>query len=557
MTLPIDYQRLFNAVDEPLVAIDERCRIIAYNHAAERLAGYTVAEVLDRPCTLLFPPEEGRHVCLCDASEPSGSPKAKRVALRRRNGTNIPVSLTAAPLVDSAGRTVGTIETIHAHPDDMGALLARESTHRESILASLTEGVVTIDREWRVSAMNAAAQRMLGRRAADSIGQPCTHVLACEACTERCPVARMLEQETPVEDERLRLTRRDGTTVDVSLNVAILRGEDGDALGGVLSFREIGQAASADPASPPRNFHGMVAASPVMRQLFTIIEEVATSDATVLITGETGSGKELVAEAIQQQSERRTGPFVRVNCTVFSEGVLESELFGHAKGAFTGAVSHHRGRFALAHTGTLFLDEIGDVHPRVQVKLLRVLQDQRVEPVGGEASIDVDVRIIAATNRDLSQLVRRGQFREDLYYRLNVIPIHVPPLRARPDDIPLLVEHFLVNRPGGRRFEGVDERAMHVLRAFAWPGNVRQLQNAIEYAHVRTHGPRLTPDLLPAEVRAGARAQASERFGADAAADILAALNAARWNHGRAARALGVSRTTLWRRMKRLGLTDP
>jgi DNA-binding NtrC family response regulator len=294
-----------------------------------------------------------------------------------------------------------------------------------------------------------------------------------------------------------------------------------------------------------------------MRSVFGLIKEVAASHSTVLITGESGTGKEMVANAVQQLSARRGKPYVKVNCAVLSDGILESELFGHEKGAFTDAHQTRRGRFELADTGTLFLDEIGDISPNIQIKLLRVLQERSFERVGGETPLEVDVRFIAATHRSLEELVETGTFREDLFYRLNVIPIHLPPLRERREDIPLLVDHFLrkYSLVTGKDIRTVQDRALDLLVSGDWPGNVRQLENAVEYAFARARGNTLSASILPPDIRRGGSGRRMRR--PDGEADRLRdALERNQWHHGRAARELGISRTTLWRRMKRLSLAD-
>ena len=256
-------------------------------------------------------------------------------------------------------------------------------------------------------------------------------------------------------------------------------------------------------------FSGMVGSSPAMQDVFSLTQRVAQSHATVLLLGETGTGKELIARALHDLSERATGPFVRVNCGALSESLLESELFGHVKGAFTTAVSNRTGRFEAGHGGTIFLDEINSVSLTVQVKLLRVLQEQEFERVGDSRTIQVDVRIVAATNRDLTEQIADGTFREDLYYRLNVVPIYLPPLRARVDDIPPLAEHFLTRTAARnqREIDSISSETLDVLKRYDWPGNVRELENYIERAVVLADGPTITPDLLPPHVRGEQRPQ--------------------------------------------------
>lgn len=326
----------------------------------------------------------------------------------------------------------------------------------------------------------------------------------------------------------------------------------------------------------------IVSQDPRMLKVFRMIDSVADARASVLITGENGTGKSLVARAIHQRSRRRHGPFIEVACGALPDTLLESELFGHVAGAFTGAVSNRMGKFELAQGGTLFLDEIGTASPALQVKLLRVLQEFRFEPLGGIHTKTVDTRVILATNEDLAAAVAAGRFRQDLYYRINVVEISLPPLRQRPDDIPPLVDHFLatIALTGGRRTAGFNESAMEILKNYSWPGNIRQLENIVERAVLLASGPTLTIDDLPTELvretLTAAQETATCRDSQDDPVDQLAATNRLRgalaeperqiilralrdhhWNRSLTAQRLGINRTTLYKKMKRLGLNDP
>jgi transcriptional regulator with PAS, ATPase and Fis domain len=294
-----------------------------------------------------------------------------------------------------------------------------------------------------------------------------------------------------------------------------------------------------------------------MQEIYTLIEEITYSNAGVLIRGESGTGKELVANAIQQTSERKKKPYIKVNCSVFSHHLLASELFGHVKGAFTDAHKDRVGRFEMADGGTIFLDEIAEADPRIQLQLLRVLQEGTFERVGESVTRKVDVRIMAATNLDIHKAIADGRFREDLYYRLNVIPIEVPPLRDRKDDISLLVEHFLkkLSLLSGKKINEIDDNTMEVLLGYDWPGNIRELENAIEYAHTRTQGDVITENKLPPMMRQGPRTQIPVTYQpqSDSLSEmeqIKAALDEVRWNRSKAAEKLGIGRATLWRKMK-------
>jgi DNA-binding NtrC family response regulator len=300
-----------------------------------------------------------------------------------------------------------------------------------------------------------------------------------------------------------------------------------------------------------------------MMKVFEVLKRVAPTKASVLITGESGVGKELIADALHNLSPRKDNPFVKVHCAALAESLLESELFGHEKGSFTGAVSRKRGRFELAHSGTIFLDEIGEIDQTVQIKILRVLQEKKFERVGGEDTLEVDVRVVTATNRDLEKEIAEGRFREDLYYRLNVVRIHVPPLRERKDDLPLMITSFVHEfaEENGKKIEGMDPKARSALYAYDWPGNVRQLRNCIESAVVMTSGTVITLDDLPPSIRSGAEvpsllipvgvtmAEAEKQV-------ILQTLSANSGNKSKTAEILGIGRKTLHRKLDEYGVVS-
>jgi PAS domain S-box-containing protein len=561
MSKPPADDALLQWINEAVFTVDPQCRIISFNRAAEELTGYTRDEAMGRPCSEIFRSDICASRCAVKESIAKGRrvPR-RRVLMKHRDGTSIPIAVSSSPIFDEDKTLLGAVESIRSlsEVERLTELIAHESDQRKSILDSLAEGVITVDHDWHVTSCNAAAGRILGLESQRAMGLHCSDVLRADRCEDGCPLARTLRDGDRVRDDPVHVTRFDGRSLEVSLNAAVLYGTDGEAMGGVLSFRELNEVERlrAELAGE-HHFHGIVGKSTSMQAVFGLIEEVAESASTVLITGESGTGKEMVANALQFLSPRRPAPFVKVNCSVLSEGLLESELFGHTEGAFTDARQSRRGRFELADGGTLFLDEIGELSSLIQVKLLRVLQEHSFERVGGETSIKVDVRIIAATNRDLEARVAAGGFREDLFYRLNVIPVHVPPLRERRDDIPLLVDHFLRKYQvvTGKNIERIQNRAMDALVSHPWPGNVRQLENAVEYAFARARGGVITLDLLPPDIRGGG-SPALETPADPERARILCALERHHWHHGRAAAELGLSRTTLWRRMKQLGL-DP
>ncbi|MGZ8463272.1 MAG: sigma-54 interaction domain-containing protein [Candidatus Deferrimicrobiaceae bacterium] len=449
-----------------------------------------------------------------------------------------------------------------------------------AVLNSVWEAVITVERDHRISTFNRAAERLVGIPAAEATGKDCRDVLKASfgPAQHDCPMGDLTEGGKPRTDVDGTLVRADGRIVPISASWAFLEDPSGERLGFVLSFRsfeEIERIAEERRARFP--YGAIVGKTPRFRHLFELIDTIKDTDSTVLITGESGTGKGLFARAIHDLSPRREKPFVKVTCAALSEGLLESELFGHVKGAFTGAIADKVGRFEAADGGTIFLDEIGDVSPALQVKLLRVLQEREFERVGSSRTRTADVRVIAATNRDLKELMKAGRFREDLFYRLHVIPVIVPPLRDRRDDIPLLVEHIL-RRLKGRgldRVHAVSPEAMRCLIEYPWPGNVRELENVLERGAVCSRGAVLSAADLSEEVRehcrprqgesagspcgepAGAPGGATEKDapgGEDEKERILRTLEANRWSRGDAAVALGINRSTLWRKMRRLGI---
>lgn len=442
------------------------------------------------------------------------------------------------------------------------------------LLEAMAEGVFTLDPEGRITSWNPAMEKITGYSAAEALGQPCSILNFNQCFTRKCPEDIRLCKifsDGGVNAKECRLVHKNGQLVPVVKNARVVKDVDQTVIGVVETVTDMRELIHArEKADEVRfqlaetcRFSNIVGKSRVMREIYRSITAAAKSEATILIQGESGTGKELVAGAIHYNSDRSGAPLVSVNCSALSETLLESELFGHVRGAFTGAHKDRKGRFEEADGGTLFLDEIGEISPFIQLKLLRALQEGQIERVGESRKKSLDLRIIAATNKDLLTLVQKGHFREDLYYRLKVYPINMPALRRRKEDIPLLVDHFIAmfNSKTGRRITGVDNDALKNLMAYDWPGNVRELKNAVEHAFVVCVDGRIGAGDLPAEIRRNKtspcpvrradRMKSTGDPGALTKAELLSVLDACGWNKAEAGRRLGLSRVSIWKYMKK------
>jgi PAS domain S-box-containing protein len=435
----------------------------------------------------------------------------------------------------------------------------------DMILESIAEGVFTIDHEFRITSFNRAAERITGTPRAEAIGRPCHEVLRSSMCDNGCAMRQTLASGKTVVGRSGYITGVGGDRIPVSVATALLHGVTGEAVGGAGSFRDL----SALDSIPPRKVRqarvgDLTSCSPTMQQVLAILPTLAASASTVLILGETGTGKELLARKLHELSPRSRGPFVAVNCGALPDTLLESELFGYRAGAFTGATRNKPGRFAAARGGTIFLDEIGEISAALQIRLLRVLQERSYEPLGSVVPERADVRVLAATNRNLDDEMHEGRFREDLFYRINVVRLDIPPLRERKEDVPQLVSHFVArfNRRQERSVSGIVPEAISLLMAHDWPGNVRELENVIEGAFVLCGDGPIELEHLPRKLRSRIQAEDHNLDIRDARAAIDAqkvrdALARCQGSRIRAARELGIHKSTLFRLIKRLDITPP
>jgi len=451
--------------------------------------------------------------------------------------------------------------------------LFRSPAALSSLLDEIPLAVAVLDRQRRVLAINRWAEALTGLARDEACGIPCHHVLRTNFCVQGCDLLRMDAESEPVCREG-NLLNRDRRKIPVRITMAPVKDLQGELAGFVEALEDIRVLRELDgKKGQAYSFGHFIGRSPQIEHIFQILPGIAQTDSSVLVTGETGTGKDLLAEAIHQASGRAKGPFIKVNCGALPETLLESELFGHEKGAFTGAARSKPGRFRLAHNGTLFLTEVGDLPLALQVKLLTFLDDKVVFPLGSTRGAHVDVRVVAATHRNLEKGVREGWFREDLLFRLNVVRLHIPPLRERGQDVRLLLDHFLrlFTAEFKKRMEGFSREALDVLLHYSYPGNVRELRNVVEYAVNIASGSKVEAEHLPAylhereEAEGGAPLAGGEEKTVEKSEEggepsgwleaerrmILEALIRTRGKKGEAAALLGWSRSTLWRKIRR------
>ncbi len=444
----------------------------------------------------------------------------------------------------------------------------------KTIVDTLRDGLLVVDSGGIIQAANPAAERLTGYSEKELVGKSC-RILNCTGC-------KILGKGTgenwcrlfsigQMKDKKCLITTKDRRSAHILKSASVLHDKEGRVIGAVETLTDMSDIVrkQQEIMSLKKTFHlddgyhGILGKSPVMQDLFELIESVSQSEAPVMIQGPSGAGKELAARAIHEASSRNSMPFIKVNCAALNENLLESELFGHVKGAFTGADRERIGRFEAAHGGTIFLDEIGDIPLSTQVKLLRVLEDKKIERVGDHKPIPVNVRIITATNKNLEDLVGKGHFREDLFFRINVFPLHCPSLAERREDIPLIVQSFIRRNATkeGKKILGCTPEAMEMLTSYSWPGNVRELRNAIEYAFVLCPGGAIDKQHLPPKIVSPTKASNGADNGKNVTFSrqketLLNALRQTNGNQSEAAKLLGVSRVTVWKRIKKFGITQ-
>ena len=430
----------------------------------------------------------------------------------------------------------------------------------QTVLESIEEGVFTIDMNWKIMFFNRAAEQITGFKRQEVIGKPCRQIFRTNVCDNECAMRRTLQESTPFSNVPICIKRADNKEIHISVNTSVLKDSNQQKVGGVEIFRDLTALSRLRKVFyKQHNFDDIISKNYKLLKYFEILPKIAESDSTVLIEGSTGTGKELFARAIHNHSKRMKGPFIAINCSAMPDTLIESELFGYKSGAFTDAKKDKPGCFALAENGTLFLDEIGDISSAIQVRLLRVLQEKSYEPLGSTESIHTNARVIAATNLNLEELVKEKRFRDDLFYRINIIRIKLPPLKERREDIPYLVDHFIdhFNYSTNKKIHGFTDEVMSAFMLSEWPGNVRELENTIEYAFVLCkngvigleHLPeRIVPDANEFILPPGLTLREAEKL------IIEKALKRNKWKKVKTADELGIDKNTLRRKIIRLGI---
>ncbi|NLZ17871.1 MAG: sigma 54-interacting transcriptional regulator [Desulfobulbaceae bacterium] len=546
-------KQVMASVADAVFSIDTEKTITSFNRAAERLTGWKAAEVIGQRCYDIMRSSFCSNNCLAErSSHLGGLPVEQPLFIKHKSKISVPVFASSTPLYDGLGNVIGNIEILRDRTVSLRSRL---------ILDSIADGVFTVDKNWKITSFNRAAELITGWRQEEAIGKSCADIFHSSICGNNCAIAESLYTGEPVANRAITIRNHTGKKVPISISASPLVDHDGAIIGGVETFRDLSAINELRAQLHQRyTFDSIVSKSAAMQRLFAILPDIARSTSTVLISGESGTGKELVARALHTTSERSDKPFIVVNCAALPETLLESELFGYKAGAFTDAKKDRQGRFAAAEGGTIMLDEIGELPGTVQAKLLRVLQEKVYEPLGSNTSIHADVRIISATNRDLPSLVQTGAFRDDLFYRLNVVNITLPPLRERREDIALLIDHFInkFNAEQGKDIAGIDNEALTLLMRYSYPGNIRELENIIEFAFILCSGGYIQPQHLPEpfssdqDQQDGTKSTASGHGHTLAEIEKQAILMSLARNHGHrnaTCQELGISRDTLRRKI--------
>jgi PAS domain S-box-containing protein len=541
---------IIDSVADGVFTVDRQMKIVSFNRSAEQMTGITRNEAVGKPCHEIFKTSVCDSACPLREAIKNGKPVTNReVTISTVNGGMIPVSVSASVLYDTEGNQIGGVETI------------RSMQNTYAIMDSVADGLFTVDEGLTITHFNKAAEEITGVSQIEAIGKPCFEIFKSEVCSGACPMVEAIATGQSIQRE-VEITDLKGRKKLISVSASTLFDTAGNVIGGVETVRDLTPITSIkEEIQEKYSFRSLVSRNPGMRRLFDVMEDIAASNATVFINGESGTGKELFARAIHDLSPRKNGPMVTVNCGALPETLLESEIFGVRKGAFTGATENRPGRLEMCNGGTFFLDEIGDLPLPLQVKLLRVLENHEFQPLGARTPIKADVRFITATHRNLEEMVAEGTFRQDLYFRINIVTLHIPPLRDRREDIPLLIDMALqrFNLTYNKKVRTISPEVLKLMLTHPFPGNVRELLNLIEQSVILCRGTEITLDHLPANFlnMTQDHSQGIRRSGKlPSAAELRSLLNRYDGNRSDVARELNIDRTTLWRWMKRLDVKE-
>ncbi len=559
----IDKNKEAMIIPDGISVIGRDEKIIVFNEAASRITEFEEDDIVGESCRILFTEEDFHFVADSLTENRAFTNLALNIIDKRGNNKSVLASIT--PIVKD--NSVLSVVLVFRDTNEMLKMaedveaktqeLIDQKNKLDAIFNSNIEGTFTIDYDWNITSFNLSAEKITGYKKNEAIGMKCWDVFKSSICRNGCHMEQTIHKGKSTIGNELEIQNKSGMKVPIKVNSGILLNNKNEKIGAVETFIDISEIKNLSAHLKKEfGYANIIGKNKELDKIYRILESVSGTDSSVLITGESGTGKELAARAIHIYSERKSGPFIAVNCSAFVENLIESELFGHEKGAFTGAIQSRPGRFELAQGGTLFLDEIGDLSLTIQTKLLRVLETRTFERVGGNKNIKMNSRIIAATNKDLLIEIKEGRFREDLFYRINVINIHLPPLRERMDDFPLLVNHFIkqFNERFSKSITHFSPAAYDCLERYSWKGNIRELENVIEHCFVLCRSEVIMPEHLPDRIRCLTTPLINKiDLGIEETEKrmILNTLNANKGNRLKTAEALRINPSTLWRKMKK------
>ncbi len=566
----IDQQKEAAVIPDGIAVIGTDRNILIFNEAASRITGLAENKAVGSHCSILFKKNGDESKIISEVFSERRLYSNLPFKIKDKNGNLIDVLSSLTPIMKSD--KVISIVLVFRNTKEMLSMagelaqktfeLIDQRNKLDAIFNSNIEGTFTIDNDWNVTSFNNSAVKITGYKKSEAIGKKCWEIFSSSLCRNGCHMEETMRKGKSTIGNELEIIHKSGKKVPIRVNSSNLKDNKNEIIGAVETFIDISEIKNLSAhLDEVFKYENIIGKNKEIKQIIFVLESVAQTDSSVLITGESGTGKELAARAIHLNGSRRAGPFVAVNCSAFVESLIESELFGHEIGAFTGAVKTKIGRFELAQGGTLFLDEIGDLSLTVQTKLLRVLETKEFEKVGGNKSIKMNTRLIAATNKNLAGEISAGKFREDLFYRINVINIHLPPLRERQDDLPLLINHFIekFNNKFGKKIKQFSSAAFEIILEYNWPGNIRELENVIEHCFILCNGEIIQVEHLPKRLRNVKANTQIENNNYDRnnlleaeKEMILSALQNKKWNRALTAKELKINPSTLWRKMKKL-----